>query len=57
MFSGKGIMTYPDGSQFSGTFVDNLKNGKGIFTDLNQNIFDEFWSLGEKISSKQVLDN
>ena len=46
--SGQGIMSYPDGSTYSGMWVLSWKHGLGVFTEANGSTYHGQWIKGYK---------
>jgi hypothetical protein len=47
-FSGKGVLTFADGSIYKGNFKDNQRNGSGTLTDSLGDRFFGKWKGGKK---------
>lgn len=45
--SGKGVMTWPDGKRYEGTFFEDKKHGIGEFHWPNGNIYSGGWQYGK----------
>ena len=54
---GQGLMLCPDGRQYMGEFANDMENGFGVETSIQEGKYDGEWVNGKKHGQGRLMDD